>query len=180
MSRMPHLVLLSCLLVLATAVSAPCQEPTPFEDPAGGKWGYRDPATHRVLIPPRFICAEKFNAHGRALAATKEGWALIDRQGNALLRPFIFDNWPDEFSDGLARFIQDGKIGYFNPKGEVVVPARYDFGEPFSNGLAAVCLGCITVKDGEHSRSVGGQWGCIDRSGRIVRPVTSPVPECFR
>ena len=82
--------------------------------------------------------------------------------------PFLYDNGPDAFADGLARFGANDKIGFFNESGGLIIPARFDFALPFSEGLAAFCSGCRKVQDGEHSRHEGGQWGYIDLTGNAV------------
>jgi hypothetical protein len=85
------------------------------------------------------------------------------------------DNGPDIFEDGLARARVGGKIGYIDRKLNLVIPATYDGAYPFRDGVAVVCAACTieydrTVTEGERSWYVGGQWGRIDRRGRVVSP----------
>jgi len=85
------------------------------------------------------------------------------------------DNGPDYFEDGLARSRVDGKIGYIDRKLNLVIPATYDGAYPFKDGVAVVCTACTieydrTVTEGERSWYAGGQWGRIDRRGRVVSP----------
>ena len=85
------------------------------------------------------------------------------------------DNGPDYFEDGLARARVGGKIGYINRKLNLVIPATYDGAYPFRDGVAVVCTACTieydrTVTEGERSWYAGGQWGRIDRRGRVVSP----------
>jgi hypothetical protein len=88
------------------------------------------------------------------------------------------DNGPDYFEDGLARSRVGGKIGYIDRKLNLVIPATYDGAYPFKDGVAVVCTACTIVSDGivsdgERSWYEGGQWGRIDRSGRVVTPFRS-------
>jgi hypothetical protein len=88
------------------------------------------------------------------------------------------DNGPDYFEDGLARARVGGKIGYINRKLNLVIPATYDGAYPFRDGVAVVCTACTieydrTVTEGERSWYAGGQWGRIDRRGRLVSPFRS-------
>jgi len=85
------------------------------------------------------------------------------------------DNGPDYFEDGLARARVGGKIGYIDRKLNLVIPATYDGAYPFRDGVAVVCTACTieydrTVTEGERSWYAGGQWGRIDRRGRVVSP----------
>jgi hypothetical protein len=80
------------------------------------------------------------------------------------------DNGPDYFEDGLARSRVDGKIGYIDRKLNLVIPATYDGAYPFKDGVAVVCTACTIAGEGGHSWYEGGQWGRIDRGGRVVTP----------
>jgi len=139
----------------------------PFEK--GGQWGYRD---HRgkVIIAPRFQVAQEFSSRGIAAVVDDAGWAYIDQRGNVLIRPFIFDNGPDYFREGLARFTRQGKFGFFDESGKVVIEPRFDFALPFSEGLAAFCDGCKEEADGEHRSVRGGKWGFINKHGDTTIP----------
>ena len=84
-----------------------------------------------------------------------------------------FDNGADYFVEGLARTVRDGKVGFVNERLELVVPRQWDFAFPFEGGFARVCSGCSTERDDadSHGYLVGGAWGIVDRTGRIVVPV---------
>jgi hypothetical protein len=138
---------------------------TPFEE--GEKWGYRD-ASGKVAISPHFSVANDFSPEGIAAVVDETGWVFIDAQGNILIRPFIVDNGPDYFQEGLARFVACGKFGFFNPRGQVVIQPHFDFALPFSEGLAAYCIGCLMKREGEHNFVEGGRWGYMDRKGKTV------------
>jgi hypothetical protein len=139
--------------------------PAPFE--AHGKYGYKD-VRGNVVIQPEFQLAREFSAEGLAAVVDGKGWAYIDSRGRVVIRPFVFENGPDYFSEGLARFVLRGKFGFFNKQGHVVIDPAFDFARPFRNGAAAVCSGCSLKSDGEHSLVVGGKWGFIDSSGRVI------------
>jgi len=142
--------------------------PAPFED--NDKWGYID-GRGKEIIPPQFIIAFDFSPEGIAAVVDTNGWAYIDTKGGIVIRPFVFDNGPDPFKDGLARFLIAGKIGYFDTRGRVVIAPMFDFGHPFSEGLAVVCSGCEKVHEGEHWSMQGGKWGYIDKQGNPVIPL---------
>ncbi len=163
------MTLSDCLLlpVLCGALAGSAAAPKPFE--AQGKWGYRD-AKGKVVIPARYEAAQPFLPEGIAAVADKNGWAYIDAQGRVVIRPFLFDNGPDYFREGLARFVTGGEFGFFDRRGKVIIPARFSFALPFSEGLAAVCADCKEVPEGEHKAMRGGKWGYINRQGALVIP----------
>jgi hypothetical protein len=88
-----------------------------------------------------------------------------------VIRTFFFDNGADYFKEGLARTIFKKKFGFINNKLEVVIEPRFDFAYPFENGRAKVCNGCTKKQEGEYFRMVGGEWGVIDKSGKLISPI---------
>jgi hypothetical protein len=145
--------------------------PEPFEQ--GDKWGYRR-ADGKVVIAPQFLTADPFSATGLGLVSDAKGPAIIEAHGHLVLRPFVLDEGPDPFTDGLARYVEGGKIGYYDDRGRIVIRAAYDFGMPFENGRAAVCSGCSKQQEDEHYRVVGGVWWEIDRRGQKLRSLEGP------
>ncbi len=157
-----YLIIYTYTIFTTSPVSA---ELTAFEQ--NGKWGYQNEQA-QVTIPPQFIMANDFD-QGVASVIDEQGWAFINTQGKVIIRPFIFDNGPDYFIEGLSRFVQHGKIGFINEKYEIIIPAQFDFVRPFNKGMAAFCTGCQTVKfDDEHSIIRGGTWGYINKEGHIL------------
>ena len=162
--------------LLCGALAWGAAAPRPFE--AQGKWGYQD-GQGKTVIPPRYEVAQPFLPEGIAAVVDASGWAYIDAQGRVVIRPFVFDNGPDYFRQGLARFVAGGKFGFFDRRGRVVIAARFDFALPFSEGLAAVCLGCREVAEGEHKAMRGGQWGFVNRQGELVIAARFQEAESF-
>ena len=58
------------------------------------------------------------------------------------------------FSEGLAAVVIDGKSGFIDHTGDMVIGARFDDAARFSGGLASVRL--------------GNRLGYVDRTGRLV------------
>jgi len=158
---------------------APAAEPPPAQPrPSTAGWksfedgelvGFKD-AQGKVVLSPRFQVAQEFTPGGMACGADKDGWVCIDGNGTPLLRPFLYDNGPDEFSEGLARFVEAEKIGFFDESGSKKIPARFSFVLPFADDRAAFCDGCTRrcEEGGEHCSMTGGQWGLIDRTGAEI------------
>ena len=157
------------LMTVMFISSAGWAAPTPFEDVESNLWGYRTDG--QIAIPPKYYIATDFNEYGIAAVADSSGWRYIDTDGNLVVTPFLFDNGPDPFVEGLARYVEENKIGFFDATGRRLIPARYDFATPFSQGLSAVCSGCAREFFGEHYRYVGGKWGYIDYLGNEVIPL---------
>jgi hypothetical protein len=159
------LILLILLLPLPGSARGPL---APFEKE--GKWGYADPEG-KVIIKPQYSMAGSFSKEGIAAVMDEKGWVYINRKGIVLVRPFVVDNGPDYFSEGLARYTERGRFGFFNERGGITIRAQYDFVLPFHEGLAAACTGCRFKREAEHSSVVNGKWGFIDRRGRwVIKP----------
>ena len=166
MRATPMLIGIALLLPLFTAAQS--TRLLPFEK--NGRWGYKT-AQGKVAIEPRFAIAKAFSSEGIAAVVDEEGWAYINRSGRIVIRPFVFDNGPDYFAEGLARFTADGKFGFFDKRGRVVIQSRFSFAKSFSESRAAVCDGCRDIAEGEHRRVQGGRWGFINRAGDLVIPL---------
>ncbi|MDR6131175.1 MULTISPECIES: WG repeat-containing protein [Chryseobacterium] len=104
----------------------------------------------------------------------KNAWGYVyDRKGNFLYRPFFYDNGADYFSEGVRRFVKNGKVGFADRNGKIVIQPEHDFVSPFRYGYAAYCDGCDWEKtEEEHKAIVGGTWGVMNFKGETVQPVT--------
>lgn len=104
------------------------------------------------------------------------GCVAINNKGKELFNVFMVDNGNDYPKDGLFRILDKSgtKMGVANMKGQVIVKPKYDAIFPYHEGLAAVSVGCKTVRpqdDPEHEYVVGGKWGFIDKRGHEVIPL---------
>lgn len=63
----------------------------------------------------------------------------------------------DSFSDGLEKVETDGKCGYVDTTGKLVIPLKYDYADFFYEGYAQVRL--------------NDKWGIIDKTGKEVVPL---------
>ena len=71
-------------------------------------------------------------------------------------------------SDGLCRAKHNGKYGYINYRGEIVIDFQYDKAYSFSNGYAEVYLGDRKVKENDIYVSYDAGWGVIDKTGKMI------------
>ena len=171
------LIFLWCMILACAHASKDPGPLVPFEE--GNVWGYRN-ARGEPILKPRFIIAGPFSAQGMAAVVDEKGWAYIDPSGHVLIRPYVIDNGPDDFKEGLARFRTKGIFGFFNESGTVVIKPQFDFAGPFQNGRAPVCEGCREEREGEYTWFTGGRWGFIDIMGKIVIPLTFDEVEAFK
>ena len=125
-----------------------------------------------LVIAPDVLAALAYE-HGLASLAVDGSWFYRRRDGR-MMRMITFDMGPDGFAAGRARATIGGKLAYVDRRLRVRLRTRYDWGEPFAGGRAAVCIGCVEVRmdGGEHMMMAGGRWGVIDRHGRELVPVT--------
>ncbi|MBZ0201252.1 MAG: WG repeat-containing protein [Ignavibacteriaceae bacterium] len=157
------------LFFLFFSVSALSQTLTAIE--VNNRWGFKDERGN-IVIPPVYLFAYDFNKSGTTAVFTDSGWVYINQKGKPLFSVLAIDNGPDYFSGGLARFVDDKKIGYFNETGQIVIYPMFDFAFPFENGTALVCNDCIQVQNGEHYFTLGGNWMRIDSTGSVIQKLS--------
>ncbi|MDQ0064296.1 WG repeat-containing protein [Chryseobacterium lathyri] len=104
----------------------------------------------------------------------KNAWGYVyNKKGNFLYRPFFYDNGADYFSEGVRRFVKNGKVGFVDRNGKVVIEPTHDFASPFRYGYTAFCDGCDWEKtEDEHKAIVGGTWGVMNFKGEIATPIS--------
>ena len=101
-------------------------------------------------------CSSKKNEVIIAVNTGNRVGYFTDSKGNIIIDK-QFDG-VSSFSNGLAKVKQNGKWGFVNTKGEIVIPCVYDDGDvySFSEGLARI--------------KQNGKWGFINSKGKVVIP----------
>ncbi len=103
------------------------------------------------------------------LAPVQKGlrWILVDKSGKTV-RKLDFES-VESSSEGLAEVTRDGKKGYMNAAGDLVIPLRFDDTRHFKNGLAAVAKGPSRAERLKTALDAQN-WNCafVDRNGRIA------------
>lgn len=107
------------------------------------------------------------------------GFCAIDRNEKVLFEVLVMDNGPDYVKDGLFRIRKNGKVGYANMNGEIVIKPQFDFAFPFKNGFAIVGFGGKDEIENEHKIRVGGKYGFINISGEyVIQPIYDDARYC--
>jgi hypothetical protein len=175
------LPLLVCTVLLLASQTIAQREIALYPIPDNGKFGYID-ENGRVVIKPQFDDAKLFS-EGLARVRIKEKWGFIDPSGKLVITPnFELTSNNEEandrsldFHEGRAAvcFAKDSagrlpKWGYIDQSGKLVVPAKYDHAERFSEGLALVTDDYSKTKGNETTIYIGGAGKYIDRDGNVV------------
>lgn len=80
-------------------------------------------------------------------------YQMVDTKGKTI-GELTFDDARAFTEKGYAAVCKDGKWGFINEDGELVLDYAYDDAQSFQNGFAAVCT--------------DGKWGYIDEEGNLV------------
>ena len=176
MQRVRVISLVALMISLKTFGQPPRNEGVLIlvSDSAAGTYGYRNEAGKIIIPMGRYpVCfTDTFRNYGIVLKRGM-GFVGIDRQDRVLYSVFIFDNGPDDPSDGLFRIRASGKIGYADSAtGKIVIRPRFVCAWPFENGVAKVALECETRSDGKHSTWISDHWFFINKDGIQVNPRT--------
>ena len=134
-----------------------------------GRRGFLD-RRGREVIPCRYDELSPFRM-GRAMVRLGDRYGIIDTAGNIILpieyestsprgRKYVF------LEDSLALVEKDGRRGYVDLDGKLVIPMYFTDAFHFSEGLA--------------SAKFNGQWGYIDTKGDIYLPFVFQMASPFR
>ena len=132
----------------------------------------------QIVMHPRHIEQLYTNHLGLTAILIDGQFYYYNPKTEAFLPVIAFDNWADNFSDGLVRSSIEGKMAFYDQHFRQVIPPRYDFASPFYSGYAVVCLGCHIDRSPrdhsgcDHHPLVGGLWGYIDKEGNEIVPLS--------
>lgn len=138
-------------------------------DEFGGRSGYINSQGDTVIPMGKYDYCFTDTLKTFAIVMKKNGKPVaIDKNDNELYEVFWFDNGPDYISDGLFRILINGKIGYANTEGKIIIKPQYDCAYPFEEGKALVSLKCQTIQDREHFIWKSDNWFHINKKGRVI------------
>jgi hypothetical protein len=93
----------------------------------------------------------------------------LNETGDVLFEVYNYDNGPDYVQDGLFRIVRDGKIGYADEAGNIVIEPQFECAYAFENGKATVTIECEKIPDVEGSTLwESTEWYHIDTTGKTV------------
>jgi RNA polymerase subunit RPABC4/transcription elongation factor Spt4 len=143
----------------------------PGSNPFNGKYGVID-KNGNWFIKPTFDTIKNFS-DGLAAARNdlESPWGFVDKTGKYVIPPKFFGGHVEgrtgkfaapfvisQFHEGLVKVSVElnGKCGYSNKKGELVIEPRFNSASDFSEGLAYVQI------------DEKGKYGYINKEGKLV------------
>ncbi len=135
----------------------------------------------KVSLSKEHLERMDFDSHGLA-SVFLQGQHYYVKPDGSMLPVVAFDNWADDYSEGLVRSAVDGKIAFYDQSFRQIIAPRYDWAAPFRDGRALVCTGCKAQPpdDDGHVLITGGTWGYINRKGEEIVPVRHTREEAER
>ena len=137
------------------------------------KYSYKNAKGEVVIPDDRYPIAytDTIKTIGFVLKKGQGFWA-INTKGEELFKVAGFDNGPDVVRDGLFRIEDEkGLLGFADMDGNVIIPPKFKWVDPFSEGLATVCIDCESEKNENpkiFTRLLKGAFGFIDKKGNIA------------
>jgi hypothetical protein len=125
----------------------------------GIRWGLID-KTGDFVIEPSFLLDDIWHPIGLAGGIAfkhEEKWGILLADGGVVFNP-LSETRIDMFAHNRAAVTIDGKFGYIDTAGRIVIDCQFDAARAFSEGMAAV--------------SISNHWGFIDQLGKLVIPAT--------
>ena len=97
----------------------------------------------------------------------------INDAGKELFYVFKCDNGPDYLKEGLFRMMDEqGRIGFADSSGNVVIHPQFLYATPFANGHAYVTEHGGESNDREHTTWQSDEWKIINRNGNELLEYT--------
>ena len=150
---------------ISGAYSSNASDPDKSEFQERGNCAYE--VEGRVRVLPSTLAELDFTKELPSIHTKEYGWIFVRRDGSTIPTMAI-DNGPDNFSEGLARYIDDDKIGFIDASGTIVIKAQFRFAAPFEGGFSRVCNECVKEMSGEYVTTKSSHWGCINKNGELV------------
>jgi hypothetical protein len=138
-------------------------------DEFGVKTGYVNSQGDTVIALGKYLYCYSDTLKNYAVVMKNSGDIVaIDKSDSELFKVFKYDNGPDYFSEGLFRIVKNGKIGYADRDGNIIIEPQFVCAFPFNSGRAKVSTDCNIEKNGEHLIWQSENWFYIDKTGKKI------------
>ena len=127
-----------------------------------GKFGFIN-TKGEVVIKPKYAASDIFDVDGLCSVAIEKDpntwlYGFIDTLGNEVVPCIYNQQGGSGYSDGLARMrFSNGKIGYINTKGDVIIQPKYATTNSYGEGFYPVAFGPNRTK-----------WGLVNAKNETV------------
>lgn len=115
---------------------------------------------HDILVDEDNFCSKK----GLFFGQQNDQYYLYNTEGKKVV-DIGFEDAEPFFEDTMTAVKINGKWGFINTEGEIVIEPQYDEARTFGNGLAAV--------------KIDGGWGFINKSNKLVIDTVFQDAKCF-
>lgn len=132
------------------------------------KFGFTD-FRDKQVIPNKYDAAQCFQ-FGFAPVAVGQRWGIINREDKFIVQP-EYDYAGTFGPKGLAGLIKDGKLGFADTTGEIVIPFKYHWVPSFNTypNYPIFTDGLIAVIDvGQSNDLRNGKVGFMNTSGKLI------------
>ena len=130
------------------------------------KWGAID-QTGNIVIPCQWRGVYSFHEGLAWVEDDDFRKSFIDKTGKEVISCEKYVNYGYYFSEGLVPIQKNGRIGYVDKTGELVIPFKWKGANDYDSGFLASCSfseGMAKVMNDE------GSYGFIDKTGAVVIP----------
>ncbi len=117
------------------------------------KWFYINKNNEIKINIPEITNPQPFQ-EGYAKITLPAGNTMIDSTGQMLFEPGTYKNCRSFFEGRALVESNEGKDGFIDMKGRLIIPILYESGSIFSEGLTSV--------------KYKGKWGFIDKDGKTI------------
>ncbi|EGV43712.1 WG repeat-containing protein [Bizionia argentinensis JUB59] len=92
----------------------------------------------------------------------------IDEHAKELFEVFKYDNGPDYIENGPFRILKNGRIGYANAEGKIIIEPTFQCAYPFSAGKAKVADTCESLEEDGLTSWESESWYYVSTTGKRV------------
>ena len=102
-------------------------------------YGYKNQSGDTIIkLGKYFICYTDTFYNCAIVFNPSKGFIGINKSEKVLFKVLSLGDRPDKPSDGLIRIIKNGKIGFADTNGNIVIKPQYKLAYPFKDGKTSV------------------------------------------